>query len=587
MKIENSTNHISTFSYIFPDQRDQITYFQSQTPFFKWCLANAKDLSEDQLRVLGQVLHAMGGNGGSYKQTLEAKLSESQREYYLQSMTHVTPKMLSYVYLKDMGFAVTEDELICVSPLLFIQQMQLKYRWDIRGISQNDKGTHFVEANTFAEYLLVRIPLVQLTDGTMYHYNGEGLYNRLDDNMLKTICRLVLNEAGPTIWRRGLETEYIAALKHVAPFIQEFDGNPDIINFKNGLLDMKTLSMSPHNKGHYSIKQLAYSYDPDADCPAFKAFLADVFEGDQERVELIKELLGYLWVKQVKIQKGFIFLGRGSNGKSVLAKIIRRLVGKNNLSSTPLEKFQNKFGLQELPGKLVNISSENEFSGDFGTENFKQVTSGDALTIELKYQHAYTDVLYAKLVIILNRMMDSKDRTNAYYRRLQIIPFNRKYEELKQGEQPIDGLNYMDLNLESELLVELPGIFNFAMEGLQQLMKNDFKMTPSEVAEAALQKYKREQNPMIRFVDDRLVFEEGATIFRPSISTMYKEWFRDNGEGSYRSIKESSILEELRIQFSENGWDVPVCKVQGKFYFKNVRAIDQTNSDSTYVSPVI
>lgn len=512
MPLNTTNNHISLNSYKLPDSNDQITIFQSQTSIFRWCLANSKSLSNDQLKVLAQVLLAIPSSGDSYEKELMGQFTSHQKAYYQQLKTTIKPKMVSYELLGDMGFAVTSEESEYASPLSYILQLQKGYQYRVRGISINDKGKYQIEANTLAEYFLQRIPLVQLEDGSMYHYNRNGLYCRLNDNMLKTICRDVLNEAGPTIWKRNLETEYIAALKHVVPFIQAFDYDPDIVNFTNGLLNIRTLSFQPHKKDYYSTNQLAYEYDPLADCPQFKTFLTEVFDDDRERIEVIKELLGYLWVKEIKIQKGFFFWGKGSNGKSVLAKIIRRLVGEQNLSSTSLEKFQKQFGLQELPGKLVNISSENEFKGDFETEHFKQVTSGDPLPIELKYQHAYTDVLYAKMLFVLNRMMDSKDKSNAYYRRLLIIPFYRQYKELNQGEQPIQGENYMDLNLENNLIEELPGIFNFAMEGLQQLVKNNFKMTSSQICETFLEDYKRRQNPVMAFIDDCLEYQEGSRL---------------------------------------------------------------------------
>src|SRR5699024_12099486 len=84
--------------------------------------------------------------------------------------------------------------------------------------------------------------------------------------------------------------------------------------------------------------------------------------------------------------------------------------------------------------------------------------------------------LYAKLVILLNRLIDSDDTSVGYFRRLVIIPFNKRYYELKQGEQPEEGISYMDVHLIDKLVAEISGIFNFSLEGLHDLMEHDYQL---------------------------------------------------------------------------------------------------------------
>ncbi|MEK3933029.1 DNA primase family protein [Bacillus sp. FSL R7-0642] len=574
----NQSNYLN--GYILPDHRDSLNHFVYEVPFFKVALKQGEELTELQLKALVQIIKGIPKQLPAYQTELRRKLTTQQVQVFDEHMSNTPGKTISYELLIEMDFAVTEEELTYSTPWELLKEVQKKYRWSRRGISLGKKDKLQIESNTFAKYVLTRIPLVQLQNSKIYRYNGKGIYEPLPLNVLKTLCRTILNEAGSTLWKRAFETEYIAALERVIPYIQDFDSNPDIINFLNGLFDIKTQQFSDHTPNYPSINQLSYAYDPNAPCPRFIKFLDEIFEGDFERIQIVKEVLGYIWLKDIKIQKAFIFLGKGSNGKSVLAKTIRNLVGAQNLSSTSLETFQSRFGLQELPGKLVNISGENEFSGEFTTEHFKQVTAGDALTVELKHRDSYTTILYVKLVVLLNRMMDSRDTTEAYLRRLLIIPCNRKFVELKQGENPVPGVAYMDLNLEKDLETELPGIFNYSMKGLHELIKNGFKMTSSTICEQALEDYKRSQNPVISFIEDQAQYCENAKILRSSIYNVFTSWCKSNGISGSRIPSRQYMLDELKHQASVKGFILREPKIQGHHFIEGLKLKTQSSVNS-------
>ncbi|WP_249712845.1 DUF5906 domain-containing protein, partial [Bacillus cereus] len=90
----------------------------------------------------------------------------------------------------------------------------------------------------------------------------------------------------------------------------------------------------------------------------------------------------------------FIFTGSGANGKSVSEKILTRLYGEFNVSSTPLNEMEGAFGIQDLDGKLVNMASENESILKVNTQRLKAITSGDSTLINKKHQALRTKALY-------------------------------------------------------------------------------------------------------------------------------------------------------------------------------------------------
>jgi len=145
----------------------------------------------------------------------------------------------------------------------------------------------------------------------------------------------------------------------------------------------------------------------------------------------------------------------GANGKSVLAEVIRHIAGPDNVSNVPLAKLTDRFGLDNLPGKTVNISTENEL-GDkhLNTQNFKAITGGDVVNVEQKYKDSFSCELFCKLLISVNQLPKTLDHSHGYYRRLVIVPFQKVFREEEQ-----------DPNLLDKLLTELEGILVFALEG--------------------------------------------------------------------------------------------------------------------------
>ncbi|MFC0212443.1 phage/plasmid primase, P4 family [Paenibacillus chartarius] len=441
-------------------------------------------------------------------------------------------------------------------------------RWRNRGLSISEKGKLSLWHNTFARYVLMRMTLVQHENGQLFVYSKNGIFFEINDLVLKTVCRNILHEAEPDIWCRSMETEYIEALKREIPIVESMNPEKGVVNLTNGMLDLYKMALVQHSPEFLSTVQVPFAYDPDAECPTFISFLEEVFEGDKERIMLIQEILGYLFLPDIKIQKAFFFVGLGSNGKSILAEVIRNLVGPENVSNISLSAMSGRFGMQDLPGKLVCMSAENEFSKKFNTEKFKMLTSGDSVYVEPKYHAGYNTVLSAKVVILLNRLMETEDLSYGFFRRLQIIPFNKTFKELKAGQTPEEGVSYADKNLIGKLLNEMPGILRFAMEGLTRLINNQFNLTESKVCEQALQDYKAKQNPVVEYFNSRIeekviLIDPSATTRRSNFKKDFDEWARDNDYNELATMSTKVFLELLDKVLRDKGVSFRVKKLHG------------------------
>lgn len=570
MLINTTLNATKDLNYLNPDPEETVESAMAQDPFFRWLLESTEPLNEELLQMTVVNLYPFKSTGKQFIKKIVEK-----HAYIEEVLENALPPMLpkepiSYSSMKNWGYTGLIEP---GDPVSSTVQRLIDIQFKNRGLSKNTKGILKLNANIFAKYVLTRMHLIREGARGAYIYEKSGRYKPLNDELLKKLCRNLLHEAKEDIWTVKWENEYFTAVKREMQIIENLNPYPQFINVKNGMLDLNSLKLSEHSPNYYSTIQLNIDYNPKAKCPLFNGFLHEIFEEDRELVELIQELMGYCFVQEIKLQNAFIFLGSGSNGKSVLAEVIRHLIGPENVSSVSLSSLTGKFGMQDLPGKLVNISTENELDKKFNTQNFKALTGDDTVNVEKKYQDSYNTKLFAKIIILLNRMIESDDHSEGYYRRLVIIPFNKSYRALGRGEARLPGVDYMDKNLKEKILREIDGILNFALIGLHRLMKNDFNMTRSKASEKALYDYKVKRNPIIEFLSQKVEWDINAKTKRAELRIVYMKWASANGFEENVHISSTKFLElfDKAMAACKPSTEVVTKKIQGTFYLAGIR----------------
>lgn len=559
--------------YLQEDTKDQLMEYIHSIDFFRWCLTPENLQQKELIESMVAYLSYLGSAVKDYENQFYQLLSPEKQEMYTNYKQQFTQQGLQsypdYINLQNYGYPVPED--VGSNPIQDLLQKQKQYQKEARGVTITEKRGKKLETNTFVRYVLTRVHLLQNRQGVYYIYSKKGVYVKAETSLLIQLFRYVLDEYDDTLWTKTHENSYMAALVGLVPIDEAIDQDDvPVINLQNGLYLLKEGRFQPHTPEIYTSHQLSYSYLPEATCPKFMEFLTSIFEEDQERIDLMQQLLGYFFLREIKIQKAFIFLGSGSNGKSVLANVITQLLGKEQTSTTPLSKLTGNFAFQNIAGKLANISGENEFAKNFNTQDFKALTSGDMVEVERKYEAATSQYIHAKLILLMNKMMDSTDYSDGYYRRLQIIPFRRTYVERRQGEEAQEGVFYMEPNLIEELTKELPGILNFALVGLAQLQQNGYCLPKCQACEEELERYKQEQNPMIHYFDEQVMYTEGEKIKRSVFTNHCRLWIGSQEIFSHRNYTSAVILQQLREEAKRRNLDIQERKIQGDYYLTNL-----------------
>ena len=183
---------------------------------------------------------------------------------------------------------------------------------------------------------------------------------------------------------RGLVEPVLAALAADVRGATEgvvVDRDIDTLNLRNGLLDLRTMTLRPHDPDHYSTIQLPVAYDLDADCQRFGRYLSEVLPEDA--IPVVEEMMGYLLTPDTSMHKAFLLLGGGSNGKSLLLDVLRAMLGPENCSATPLQALgEDKWAPASLVGKLANLCADLPAATQRDTSKFKEIVAGDTRNAE-------------------------------------------------------------------------------------------------------------------------------------------------------------------------------------------------------------
>lgn len=278
-----------------------------------------------------------------------------------------------------------------------------------------------VSTGILSRYLINNIPAIYAAEKFYIYENGvyikkpdlfigKLVKEKTDDKYVK--ANLIQETAN--LWKYDiLKTEF------------ELNKYPKIINVKNGLLNVATMEFMQHTPKYLSTTQLNANYNLNAKCPIFLKY---IFESlPEENIILIQEILGYLLIPETKAQKFFILKGTGGTGKSTLLSVIINLLGIKNVSHIPWQSLGERFNTGELFGKLVNIFADLPQTPIEDTGIFKSLTGEDTVKGEVKHKDIFYFKNKARLLFSCNELPENyTDRTNGFYRRFIIIPFNNK-----------------------------------------------------------------------------------------------------------------------------------------------------------------
>lgn len=390
-----------------------------------------------------------------------------------------------------------------------------------------------IMANHFrTEYHILSTPISRDGRGIDLYLFKDGVYKPIG-------AKFVRAEAARLLGPQSRDGRIDEVVKLVTEFTKvEYrelnKGARELINVRNGMLEWKTGKLLPHDHKLLSITQIDTVYDPKAKSEDLEKFMSAIFPPDC--TPLVEEFLGYMLIPSTALQKAFVAIGAGGNGKGTFLKIVKSLLGEDNVSAISIHQIEeDRFATAALIGKLANIYHDLDPRILQSTGKFKSIVSGDPIGAEQKFKDHYTFEPYARLVFSANEFPRSADKTEAYFDRLIFVEFPNKFRGTT--EQILDY---------DQILVQKPGLLssllNRALAGLQRLMKNQ-RFSDSETSKAAIEAYKRECSNALDFMIESCVKNPVGTITRKEIYEKYVCWCSDQG---VRQVSAKNFAKSVR-----------------------------------------
>lgn len=378
---------------------------------------------------------------------------------------------------------------------------------------------HTDNAHTFLTAHYPHNKLVR-SDQVWYVYTDKA-WLECDDDDIRHELTVAMAPSGPQSPNISGTYSLLASLCH-QPGSRINDVPPELVLFDNGVLDLTTGQLQAHTPAHFTTNILPYVYNPAALCPRWLVFLYEVFEGDQQRADLLQEWFGYMLSNSYDHHKIMLLLGPPRCGKGTIGRVLARVVGKQNFTGASLHAFADDAFIESLRVKSVAFSGDTERRVSRGVvdvviERVKKISGYDEVTFRRKYKSTLSQTLPARITLAANHVPGLFDDSGALASRLLVLPFDVSY------------LDRENLNLFNELATEIEGVARWALDGLARLsaagaftrpdaslMETDF------IAEA--------YSPLKVFIDELCTL--GGANFTPSDSLhdAYHAWAVTNRE---------------------------------------------------------
>ena len=378
-----------------------------------------------------------------------------------------------------------------------------------------------------ATYLQVKYPLVTIKpaqytgndpgDMWLYHPEKEMYLPNAELYLGKVIKEIYQDEFTSRLLTQTFENiRYDTYIER-----EQFTLDPQYIPIANGILWTQKLDnewvieLAENTPELYVTTRIPTHYDPEANAPRWNQFLNEILPNQKREIKWLQEYVGYCLYRNWSFHKVILLLGDGDNGKSTLLEVIRMLLGTNNCPTIGLHDLCNgRWYLAELYLKLANIDSDTATKDLENTSKFKTATGGDQIMGERKNKNPFFFNSFCKHFMSCNKMPYCYEDTDAFYRRWFIIKF---FEQFPEGD------SRRDPQLKEKLFQELPGILNWALDGLKRLLDQNGFSNPSTTGEVKAE-WNRLSNPIYAFIYSHNVVIDHEGLY--DCQTFYEDFLK-------------------------------------------------------------
>lgn len=365
-----------------------------------------------------------------------------------------------------------------------------------------------LKVRSLADDIRHALPLAVGQDGGLYLYR-DGVYVTGRDLLLAEIGSRLDEQYRPPHARAVIE--FLTAQLRREGRLLDTAPTGSLLNVRNGMLDLTTEELLPHDPRYLSSVQVPVAWDPGARAPVYESWVREQAGG---QVEDLEEITGTMLDRAWPPSKAMFLFGPTRSGKSTYLRLMAAVAGPQNYSAVTLAQLgTNRFAAAALHGKLLNSAADLSSHHVDDLATFKLMTGGDPVSAEHKFGQWFQFTNHALFAFSANEVPSVGETSNAYLERMKPFSFGSSFA----GRE--------DPAVEERMLRELPGILARWVRALQTLRGRGHPLpTRPEVAAA----FARGSDRVRAFLDEMTVPNEVGTP-RTQLYGDFKAWAMSNG----------------------------------------------------------
>lgn len=310
--------------------------------------------------------------------------------------------------------------------------------------------------------------------------------------------------------------------------VSEFDSDPDALNCRNGVVDLRTGTLAPHDPAQRHTTCTATEYEPGADASLWLSFLRDAL-GDPSLERYIQVALGYSLTGHTSEECLFYLFGPTRSGKGTFTETLLALLGGILGKEVDFRTFTAKrdadtqnFDLAPLKAVRFLTASESDKYDSLNSAKIKLVTGGNEIYCAFKHRDHFGYRPRFTLWLTSNNPVNADPDDSAVWGRVRVISF------------PNDRLGQEDKTLKDRLKqpAALAGLLAWIVDGAIEWYASQPQGLQSPPAVVAHTQAARSDVDFVAHWAAECLHVTGNTAHyetNPDIYASYVAWCKDNG----------------------------------------------------------
>lgn len=365
----------------------------------------------------------------------------------------------------------------------------------------------------------------------------SGIWHTIPELLVKHEMQKCISEQRRVAVRvdNGLINSVVSMVKsHTLTRDELFDADKSLVIFDDCTFNYRTGERRGHLPENYRTTKLPFRYDADAKSDCWNDFLSSTVT--PEAADFLQEFAGYSITMSTRYETAIWLYGPPGGGKSTFIAGLEAMLGSQCgvLGLSDIET--SNFGLTNLPGKTLVISTEQPAHFIKSAHVVNALISGERINVDRKYRDPLTFTSHCKILWAMNELPRVDDKGAGIFRRVKLVHF------------PAIDKDKIDPGIKDEIQRSGMAILNWALVGLKRLGQRGRFAVPASI-EAATEHYRMANDIMQTFLDERCLVDEAFRIQAKTLYEAYSEWCK---ETNHKALSSTRFADEMtRLGFDK------------------------------------